>query len=230
MNNEQPVTLHMAPSINSRRLIIVLGLVAMISGLLIVTAYQATLPIIKEQKRLATQEAVLKVIPGASQVDGYVVDGSALVPATENNENGLHLYAGYDKEGTLKGIALEGAGQGYADTVKILYGYSPACECITGFTVVSSRETPGFGDKLMTDAAFLANFEALDAKLNEAKSGLTNAIVTVKHGTKNKPWQVDAISGATVSSRAVGRALNDSTSRALPVLVQQLAQLQHRSQ
>ena len=44
MNNEQPVTLHMAPSINSKQLVIVLGLVAMISGLLIVTAYQATLP------------------------------------------------------------------------------------------------------------------------------------------------------------------------------------------
>ena len=85
-------------------LVIVLGLVAMISGLLIVTAYQATLPIIKEQKRLATQEAVLKVIPGASQVDGYVVEGPALAPATESNENGLHLYAGYDSEGTLKGL------------------------------------------------------------------------------------------------------------------------------
>ncbi len=230
MNNEHPVTLHMAPSINSKQLVIVLGLVAMISGLLIVTAYQTTLPIINEQKRLATQEAVLKVIPGASQVDGYVVEGPALVPATESNDNGLHLYAGYDNEGTLKGFALEGSGQGYADAVKILYGYSPACECITGFTVVSSRETPGFGDKLATDPAFLANFEALEAKLNDEKSALANAIVTVKHGTKNKAWQVDAISGATVSSRAVGRALNDSTSRALPVLARQLDQLQHRSQ
>jgi electron transport complex protein RnfG len=217
------------PQTTSGRLIAVLGSVAMISGLLIVLVYQATLPTITEQKRQALEAAVLKVIPGASRMHAYVVEGKDLVPATEGNVSGLHVYLGYDPNGALKGIAAEGSGQGYADAVKILYGYSPECECIAGFTVVSSRETPGFGDKLQTDPDFLANFKSLDARLNGDKNGLANAIVTVKHGTKTQPWQVDAISGATVSSRAVGRALNDSASQVLPVLLPRVEELRHRS-
>src|SRR5690606_10497165 len=108
--------------------------------------------------------------------------------------SGLQVYIGYDAEGRLKGVAAEAAAQGYADVIRLLYGYSPECECITGISVVSSKETPGFGDKLITDAAFNANFEALDARLNADKSALANPIVTVKHGTKKNPWEIDAIS------------------------------------
>lgn len=228
MNQEQPVTLHAMPTLNSRRLILVLGLVAMLSGLLIVTVYQATLPAITEQKRLATQAAVRTVIPGAVQVDSYLIEDGALLADDSGGQNGLHLYAGYDDKGTLSGIALEGFAQGYSDTIRILYGYAPACQCIGGFTVVASRETPGFGDKLKSDDEFLANFRALDARLDTQQNTLANPIVTVKHGTKRQPWQIDAISGATVSSRAAGRAVNDSASRALPLLARQLDLLKQR--
>jgi len=50
--------------------------------------------------------------------------------------------------------------------------------------------------------------------------------VTVKHGSKTEPWQIDAISGATVSSKAVGKALNDSAQRLLPAIVRNLAVLE----
>jgi electron transport complex protein RnfG len=229
MNSEKTIVFAAPVPVSSARLIKVLGSVAMISGLLIVLVYQLTLPTITEQRRKALEDAVLKVIPDAQSVKAFVVEGGRLAPAGDNNKNALHVYLGYDKNGDLQGIAAAGSGQGYADAVKILYGYSPACECITGFNVVASRETPGFGDKLSTDAGFLANFQSLDARLNADKSGLAHEIVTVKHGTKTQPWQVDAISGATVSSRAVGRALNDSASQVLPVLVPRLDELRHRS-
>ncbi len=66
------------------------------------------------------------------------------------------------------------------------------------------RETPGIGDKILTDKDFLANFNALDVQLNADLTALANEVKTVKHGTKTEPWQVDAISGATITSRAVG--------------------------
>jgi electron transport complex protein RnfG len=72
---------------------------------------------------------------------------------------------------------------------------------------------------------FLENFKALDARLNDARDGLAHAIVAVKHGTKTQPWQVDAISGATVSSKAVGRALNDSAQQVVPALTARLPEL-----
>jgi electron transport complex protein RnfG len=172
---------------------------------------------------------VLAVIPGAASVKTYVVADKELLPANGENRNGPRVYAGYDGNGDLVGIAAEGVAQGYADAVRVLYAYSPACQCITGFRVVSSRETPGFGDKLATDPEFLANFRELDATLNAAGDGLANAIVTVKHGTKTKPWQIDAISGATISSRAAGRAVNDSAARVVPALQPHLDELRRRT-
>lgn len=228
MSGEKTVAFPSPVPVSSTRLIKVLGSVAMFSGLLIVLVYQFTLPTITEQKRKALEEAVLKVIPGVHSVKAFVVRDGQLEPATESNKNALHVYVGYDEKGELR-IAAAGSGQGYADAVKILYGYSPACECITGFHVVSSRETPGFGDKLSRDPVFLANFQSLDVRLNADRTTLANPVVTVKHGTKTRDWQVDAISGATVSSRAVGRSINESASQVLPVLVPHLDELRHRS-
>jgi len=86
-------------------------------------------------------------------------------------------------------------------------------------------ETPGLGDKIATDPVFLANFSPLDARLDAAGSALTNPIVTVKHGRKTVPWQIDAITGATISCKAVGKALNESTQRLLPRLAPHVSQL-----
>jgi electron transport complex protein RnfG len=81
---------------------------------------------------------------------------------------------------------------------------------ITGFGLVSMRETPGIGDKIITDAAFLKNFEALDATLAADMKSLAHAVKVVKHGSKQNPWEIDAIAGATVTSKAVGKGINDS--------------------
>ncbi len=73
---------------------------------------------------------------------------------------------------------------------------------------------------------YVANFDALDARLNAAGDALANAIVTVKHGTKKHPWQIDAISGATVSSKAEGKALNEASQYLLPRLLPHIGQIQ----
>ena len=40
----------------------------------------------------------------------------------------------------------------------------------------------------------------------------------VKQGTKSNPWEIDAISGATISSKAVARMLDDSAQAVLPTI------------
>jgi electron transport complex protein RnfG len=86
-------------------------------------------------------------------------------------------------------------------------------------------ETTCIGNKIATDAAFLQNFAQLDARLNNAGTGLAHEIITVKQGSKTNPWEIDAITGATISSRAVGRMLNDSAQQMLPVISAHLEQL-----
>jgi electron transport complex protein RnfG len=107
---------------------------------------------------------------------------------------------------------------GYQDNITVLYSYSFDLEAIVGFKVLESKETPGLGDKVEIEPHFLANFEALDAHLNADGKSLANTIVTVKEGEKTEPWQLDGITGATITSDAIGVILNQGSSYWLPVL------------
>ena len=202
-----------------------LGGIAMISGLLVVLVEHYTQPIIAEKQRILTEKAVFRVLPGAvAKRDFLVTAEGRLVPA-EPGVSGDPVYAAYDDEARLKGLAFIGVGAGYAGPVQVMFAYDPECRCIVGSKVLKSNETPGFGDKLDSDPEFLRNFEALDAGLNTEGTALANPIVTVKHGTKTEPWQIDAITGATISSRAMGRAANQAAERAVPAIQRDLATL-----
>jgi electron transport complex protein RnfG len=199
-------------------MIATLGLVATLSGVLVVSVYEGTAERIEANKQALIERALFQVVPaGAVSKRQLVVTGDGLAE-WQPGMAGTPFYAAYSADGTLIGLAAEGAAQGYADVIRVLWGYDPSCQCITGNYVLKSAETPGLGDKIFKDEKFLANFKALDATLNRDGSGLANPIVTVKHGTKRHPWQIDAISGATVSSNAIGKALNEAASTLLPQL------------
>jgi electron transport complex protein RnfG len=209
-----------------------LGIVSAVCGLIIVASYQGTFKAVQDNKRIALERAVLKVVPAAkSVVEYYALPGNRIEPAKEGDapSGAMKFYAAYDDAGKLAGIAAEAASKGYAEAVRIMIGYQADCQCITGIGVVAMKETPGIGDKIVTDKDFLANFKALDVKLNADLSALANEVKTVKHGTKTNPWQIDAIAGATVTSRAVGRGINDAAQLLLPRLAPNLEALKVKS-
>lgn len=211
-------------------LIRALGVVSAVCGLIIVGTYEATLPAADANRRIATERAVFKVLPQAKSIVEYsVLPTGGIAPAKGGEGGGLKFYAAYDEAGKLAGIAAEGAAKGYADTVRVMFGYDANCQCIVGIGVVSMRETPGIGDKILTDKAFLANFKALDVRLTADMKSLANEVKVVKHGTKSQPWQIDAISGATITSRAVGKGINDAAKALLPQVVPNLETLKVKS-
>ncbi|GAB6051941.1 RnfABCDGE type electron transport complex subunit G [Magnetospira thiophila] len=209
------------PNTSPFPLIVALGGVATLSGFLIVLVFQLTRPYIAENQRVAIEQSIFQVVPGAVEQRKFVVSDKGVFPF-EDGRDGTLIYAGYDADGQLLGIAAKAAAQGYADIITLLYGYDPECECIRGIRILKMAETPGLGDKIKTDLKFQKNFESLDATLNDERTALENAIVTVKSGSKWHDWQIDAISGATISSRAVGKALNGSAQALLPQLVRHL--------
>jgi electron transport complex protein RnfG len=214
---------------SSLSLIQKLGAVALISGLLVAAVFEYTKPMIAENQRIALEGALSNVLPAGvrSRLTFRVQDGR-LTPVPDDTPNdGSLIYAGYDKDHKLAGIALTAAAQGYQDTVKLLYAYDPYSGCIKDFVVLKSTETPGFGDKIATDESFLKNFECLDARVNEEQSALAHAIRTVRHGTKKSPWEIDAIAGATITSNAVGRMLDNSGQRIHPAIAQNLNLLEN---
>ena len=88
---------------------------------------------------------------------------------------------------------------------------------VLGFQVLESKETPGLGDKIAKDERFQNNFNALDVSISE-NGQLRNKVITVKQGEKQNGWEIDGITGATISSRAVGNIIGESTSKVVPVL------------
>ncbi len=200
--------------------------VAAVAGTLIVVAFQLTLPVIKAKKAEALRRAVFYVVPGARNVVTFKLepDGS-LTPLTGEDERAVKYYAGYTDDNQLIGVAIEAQGKGFQDVIKVLYGYAPTEQNIIGMKVLESKETPGLGDKIGKDPAFLANFEKLDARLTEDGTKLQHAFEVVKHGAKKSRWQIDGVTGATISSKAMGRMLNNSAPRRLPPVLNNLPRL-----
>jgi len=202
-----------------------LGLISLVAGILIVFTYEQTLPFIEANKQRAIEAAVLQLVPTMQQRRDFVVDDGVMRLANEKESRDVsRIYAGYDADGALAGLALPGSAQGYQGMLRLLYSYNPDCSCITGMKIVQATETPGLGDKIAFDKKFLANFNQLAAGLNSQGTSLEHDIVAVRHGRKQHAWEIDAISGATVSSKAVAKAINRSAAQLLPVVRAKLKQ------
>lgn len=186
-------------------------------ALLIVSVYQGTAQRIADNKARFLSGAIAQVLPAVrSTVEVSLDENEALIKATKPAN--LPAFLGYGEDGELVGAVITAQAMGYADNITVLYSYSFDLEAIVGFKVLETRETPGLGDKVEIEPHFLANFEALDARLNDDGTALANAIVTVKEGEKTEPWQLDGITGATITSEAIGVILNQGSSYWLPAL------------
>ncbi len=204
-----PPSLARAAEPSGLRLIATLGLAGLLSGLIIVTAFEATLPTITAYKARMIQEAVFTVLPGTVTMQRLAYRDGTLVPVTSQEKDEEQVLAGYDREGRLIGYAIPGAGPGFQDTIRLLVGYRPDVRQVVGMEILESRETPGLGDKIYKDAAFVANFTSL---------AVDPQIVAVKKGRKSAPNEIDAITGATISSKAVVRIINEALARWRPRL------------
>lgn len=249
LSDSQTMEIPEQKSASPTTMIKALGLVSTICGIIIVSAYQMTLSSVEENKRIATERSIYKVIPNAKKIEEFLVETSpnkqskdkTIISKTQfdlqnqnqnqsqnqqnqNQQNSTSfdekIFAAYDENNKFLGVAMEGSARGYGDVVRLMFAFEPSCECFTAMSVVAMRETPGIGDKITKDKAFLENFKALSAKLNEQKNALQNEIRTVKNGQKQNAWEIDAIAGATITSRAVGVAVNEAAKNILPTLMQ----------
>jgi len=199
--------------------------IGMLCALLIVGIYQATAERIAENEAQALAEAVAAVLPTAQVLRSIAVASDGGIADVDASLQKLPAFVGYDQSGKLAGVAITAAGMGYQDTIQVIYAYSFSDSAIVGLRVLQSLETPGLGDKIETDPNFVANFEQLDVSLSAAGNELAHAVETVPNGSKEHPWQIDAITGATVSSEAIGKILDTSAQQWVPLLVRHREQL-----
>lgn len=97
-------------------------------------------------------------------------------------------------DGTANTVVMESAANGFADKVGMVVAINMADETLRGIAVTTHKETPGLGAMAKDDPAFSAQFKG--------KSINTELKVT------NDGGNVNALSGATITSRAVCSGIN----------------------
>lgn len=191
--------------------------IGLLCGLLIVGAFELTRPIIERNRAEALQLAIFRVLPDARSSRSFRLAGDdRFEPVTGQAVGAEMVHAGFDDHERLVGLAIEAQGIGYQDVIRVLYGYSYERDAIVGIFVLESKETPGLGTKIETDPAFLQNFAALDVALNDDGSALAHDVEFVKPGQKQHAWQIDGITGATISSAAVASIVSRSAAYWVP--------------
>ncbi len=105
-------------------------------------------------------------------------------PYTGDDANIVSVHRGEN------GFVIETVTNGYVDEIRMLIGVSNDGK-VTGLVVRESHETFGLGAQALTDTDFLAQFLNTSG---EAEVGST----------------VDALTGATVTSKAITRAVNSA--------------------
>ena len=201
--------------------------VGLLCGLLIVSAFLLTRPTIERNRAEALERAVFEVLPSAQTSRTFSWSESRRFSPLEPQvpADGPVVHAGY-ADGRLVGIAIEASGMGYQDLIRVLYGYAPEQQAVVGLHVLESRETPGLGTRIETDPAFRANFQRLDVSLTADLDRIANPIEAVKPGEKQSPWEIDGITGATISAKAIADILRHSTEIWIPRIQRELDALQ----
>jgi electron transport complex protein RnfG len=102
-------------------------------------------------------------------------------------------------DGTCIGWAFKCEGSGFADKIKLVLAVDADFKQLKGFGVLSSNETPGFGDQIK-----------LPYYRNQFVDIPAEKLVLSKVGdSSKKDTKIIAISGATISSQAVVNIINN---------------------
>ncbi len=104
------------------------------------------------------------------------------------------VFEGVDKDKNTVGYCVKVSPVGYGGAISMVVGVNTKGE-ITGVDIVSMSETPGLGAKA-SDEGFIGQYK-----------GKSGGVGVIKSGTP-KDNEISAISGATVTSKAVTQGVN----------------------
>ncbi len=179
--------------------------VCALAGAALAAVYQATSAPIQQARDNKQEEAIKQVLP---PFDELKTEKKALETISiqslfhkEAAADSLTLYHAF-ANGEPVGTAVESfTNKGFGGTIKMMAGFLPDGS-IYKTAVLSHAETPGLGSK-MEDPSFYSQFEGK----NPANFNLT---------VKKDGGDVQAITAATISSRAYCDALNTAYSTVKP--------------
>jgi electron transport complex, RnfABCDGE type, G subunit len=153
-----------------------LGAICLAATLVLAVTYEVTRPKIELQLKTEEQSALRSIMPSAESFKEKALDGIEYFEALKGT--------------TVVGYCVRVTGSGYSGYIRMMAGVDPD-GTIQGISVLEHSETPGLGAKINeirpgeSEPWFLKQFKGKDARNMAVKR------------------DIDAITGATISSKAV---------------------------
>ncbi len=167
-----------------------LTIIGVISGALLSEINSWAAPKIEANRKAETERAIFVVQAEATKYE-----------KVENVD--FELYEVFDDSSNSLGYALPYEGNGFQGKIRLIVGVNKDLSNLFGLEVLEQVETPGLGTKV-TETPFTDQFKNF-LVIPEIKS--------VKGVAPQNPYEVQAITGATISSKAVVRIINEGINR-----------------
>ncbi len=166
---------------------VALFVICIVSGGVLSMVYNATKAPIAAAETAKKTEAIKNVLPEFNELKETMVKS-----AMEDTE--IPFYLAYDANNNFIGAAVETfTNKGFSGNISLMVGIL-ADGTVNNISVLQHAETPGLGSK-MSDASFKDQFNDKNA-------------ASFKFKVKKDGGDVDAITAATISSRAFCDAVN----------------------
>lgn len=174
-----------------KNMILSLCLIGIFSAFIIGSVHQITEKPIAEAKNRAEADAIYKIIGMKADNNPFA---DKLKVKLKNSKSKLTVYP-LKKDGLIKAFAIKSnSNKGFGGKLEILVGIT-IDGYILGYEVLKSQETPGLGTKV-SEEKFKSQFVGLRPK-EELK-------------VKQDGGEIDAVTAATISSRAVTEAVQQA--------------------
>jgi len=177
------------------KMILILTLFACISGGVLSLVYIVSNPLIEANMLAEQDRSIFLVVPEAKSYE-------------EVTKSGFTYYECKDQAGGTIGVAMPANGNGYQGSIRLMVGLTPDLDTITGLAVLEQVETPGLGGRI-SEKAFSDQFTGLRTD---------PAVGWVKNQAPESDTDIQAVTGATISSRSVVAIINKSIQQLKEVL------------
>ena len=171
------------------QMIVVLALLGAASGGGLALVKSGTAEKIEyQQLKFVKGPAILAIMEGCS--NDPLVDRFKIA----HGETEKSFYVGVF-DGKAKTVAFETSGKGFGGDIGVMMGMDLETGQLLGVGVTTHSETPGLGSRAKDDPSFGAQFKGMP--------------IDAPFSVKTDGGQIDAVSGATITSQGVCAGLND---------------------
>ncbi|MFA5046719.1 MAG: RnfABCDGE type electron transport complex subunit G [Paludibacter sp.] len=170
---------------NFKNMVLALSSITLFAALALGSVYTLTKDPIAVSKTAKQQNAIKDVLPPFDHFDQKPIEVNDGVEV-------LKVYKAYDKSNDFVGAAVEtSSNNGFSGKISLMVGFDKA-GAIVNYSVLEQKETPGLGAKMLN--WFKTN--------NKSQSIIGKNPATVNLSVSKDGGEIDAITAATISSRA----------------------------